>query len=574
MPRRPPSPPRDRDRDRDRAERHAPLDDDPSPVRGALAWLAPTDASGPVVARAFHAALAAVFLVAWLSLAVQVRALLGARGLLPVGDFLFQAEQQGLGFTDLPTPFWWGWSDAALFGGTLAGAALACAALLGAWPRACFALMTALYLGYAVAGRTFLSFQWDNLLLECGLLATFLPRRAPARWLHALFRLLLVKLYLESGIAKWQSPIGDWHDGSAMIFYYETAPIPTWLGWYAHALPDSWHRIESWLTLLLELVVPLLVLGPHRARLAALAALTSFQVVNLATANYGFFVWLALALHVFLLDDADLVRAAAAVRRRLGRGVRRALVALRRARQRPRRLWARVTARLSLAHRGSARSPLGSQARAAALWLLGAWWVLSSLVVALDRFTDSRSWDVDDLGPLGLPTRLRLVNAYHLFGQITRDRVEAEVQTSDELALDDGRDQDERAPAEAEAEADPDAGWTARDLRYKPGDPRRAPPFVAPHQPRLDFQLWFYGLSFQRGTPPWVARLIDGVCNEPDRVQRFFAAPLPATPARVRVVFWRYRFSTPAQRRDSGAWWVRERMGTARAVTCLQRRDR
>ncbi|MEJ7735252.1 MAG: lipase maturation factor family protein [Polyangiaceae bacterium] len=555
-----PSPPRDP------PERTSPIPDFAPPPHGALAWLAPSRASGPVVARAFHRALALVFLIAWLSLAVQVRALIGKDGLSPLGDFLFQAEQQGFGFADLPTPFWWFRGDGALIGGALAGAAVACLALFGVQPRACFAVMTPLYLGYAVAGRTFLSFQWDNLLLECGVLAAFLPRHAPSPWLHALLRVLLVKLYLGSGIAKWQSPIGDWHDGSAMTFYYETAPLPTWLGWYAHALPETWHRMESWLTLLLELVVPFAAFGSRKVRLGALAALTAFQLVNAATANYGFFVWLAVALHLFLLDDADLGRVQLALRRRLGRRVRGALCGLRRARRRLARRAARAWAALPSVSRRAVPGRSPGRARSVALWVLGAWWALLSTVVALDRFTDSRTWDATGLGALGLPARLRLVNVYHLFGQITRDRIEPEVQTTDAL----GEDGD--GPAEDPAE--PDAGWRAHDLRHKPGDPGRAPGFVAPHQPRLDFQLWFYGLAFRRGMPAWVASLLDGVCDDPARVQGFFAAPLPEAPARTRMVFWRYRFSTPEQRRETGAWWTRDRIGAGQPMVCRQRPDR
>ena len=69
-------------------------------------------------------------------------------------------------------------------------------------------------------------------------------------------------------MAKWQSPIGDWHDGSAMTYYYETAPLPTWLALYAHHLPAWWHHLESRLTLVLELVVPFAIFGPRRARLS------------------------------------------------------------------------------------------------------------------------------------------------------------------------------------------------------------------------------------------------------------------------------------------------------------------
>src|SRR5256885_10492323 len=97
---------------------------------------------------------------------------------------------------------------------------------------------------------------------------------------HLLLRVLTFKLYFESGIAKWQSPLHDWHDGSAMTYYYETAPLPAALAFYAHHLPVWWHHLESRATLVLELVVPFAAFGPRPARLLALAALTRFQVVN------------------------------------------------------------------------------------------------------------------------------------------------------------------------------------------------------------------------------------------------------------------------------------------------------
>ena len=91
-----------------------------------------------------------------------------------------------------------------------------------------------------------------------------------------------------------------------MTFYYETAPLPTWLGWWAHNLPAAWHHFESRAVLVLELVVPFAIFGTRRLRLATAALFTGFQILNIASANYGFFCYLALALHVFLLDDGDL----------------------------------------------------------------------------------------------------------------------------------------------------------------------------------------------------------------------------------------------------------------------------
>src|SRR5262252_7619841 len=267
--------------------------------------------SGPRVAALFHSALALNFLVAWLSLGAQVSVLIGSRGLLPIKDHLeLLRSRTHLGFLELPTLFWWGDGDALLAAGIAVGALLAAVAFFRIGSRFCFVLSTILYLSYTVACRDFLSFQWDNLLLECGALAVFLPvdRRAPIA--HFAFRVLIFKLYFESGIAKYQSHLGDWLDGSAMTYYYETAPIPTAVGWFAHALPAGWHHFESWATLALELGVPFLVFLWRPFRLAAAAAFSVFQLLNIATANYGFFAYLALTLHVFLLGDADVERAA------------------------------------------------------------------------------------------------------------------------------------------------------------------------------------------------------------------------------------------------------------------------
>jgi hypothetical protein len=499
--------------------------------------------SGPVVGDLFRRVLALIFVIAWLSLGWQVRLLIGAHGLMPLSELLDAARDQagtGLSFWDFPTVFWWFHSDGALLAGIALGLLLALGALAGVRPRLCFALSTALYLSYATAGRTFLSFQWDNLLLECGMLASFLPAGRAAPLVHFLFRVVLFKLYFESGVAKWQSPLHDWQDGSAMTLYYETAPLPTWLAWRAHNLPLAWHHFESRATLFLELVVPLAVFGPRRARLAAAAMLTVFQAANVATANYGFFCYLAAALHLFLLDDRDLLRARrglARLGRRIGRRPR-AAADTRAAGApptwardgRPRWRWPRARSKL-----GTAGARLGA---------LG--FVLISAVQALFHFTAvgptlSRLQPVMQLGQTW-----RLIGTYHLFAAITRERIEPEFQTSDDGGV----------------------TWTAQPLWHKAGDPARAPDFVAPHQPRVDFQLWFYGLGYARREPAYVDALIEHLCAEPAAVQPLFRAPLPARPAAVRIAYWRYHFTTAAARRASGNWWRREWIGATRTIPC------
>jgi lipase maturation factor 1 len=498
--------------------------------------------SGPAVARLFHRLLALIFLVAWLSLGAQIDVLIGRRGLLPLEPFLAAARAQDASFSGLPTLFLFvGGSDRALHVGIGIGIALSLAALAGLAPRFCFAIQTPLYLSYAVACRTFLGFQWDNLLLECGLLAALLPREKRARFAHVLFRVLVFKLYAESGLAKWQSPLGDWQDGSAMTFYYETAPLPTRFAHAAHARSAAWHHLESWFTLAFELALPLAIIGPRRARLAAAAVFTGFQLVNIATANYGFFAYLAIALHVFLLDDRDLLRARRALSRRAP-AVRRLVARARLARARltrcspRRRLHAWATAALS--------APAGRALRWGGAIAVTTAYGTASILEALVFFGGSAE-RIRDVAPLrALYAPFRVVNTYHLFAAITRERIEPEVQT-----LEAGE-------------------WTPHDLAHKPGDPGRAPPFVAPHQPRVDFLLWFYGLSMRRGIPPYVTALLSRLCTDPGAVAGLFPAPLPERPIATRIGFYRYHFTTPAERRATGAWWRREWVGATKPLWC------
>jgi len=469
--------------------------------------------SGPRVARTFHRLLALTFLIAWVSLWVQLDVLIGQRGLLPAAAYLEPLRGRA-SLLEVPTVFWFtGTSDAALHAGVAVGVVLALLAVLGLWPRACIAACTLLYLGYASVARTFLSFQWDNLLLECGLLAVFLPRNRPARWIHFLFRVLLFKLYFESGIAKWQSFLRDWHDGSAMTFYYETAPLPAWPGWYAHHLPQWWHHFESWAVLGFELLLPLVFFAPRLLRLPVFFALTAFQVANAVTANYGFFCYLSAFLHVFLLDERDLPNA---------------------------REWF-----------GLLPYPLVQEGRKWKLTLRGVAAVPMTLIYlsvcsieGIARFAEPGEWFAVFTPLRRAYGQLRLINTYHLFGHITRQRIEPEFQTLSE------------------------GEWRPHHMWHKPGDVKRAPNFVAPHQPRVDFQLWFYGLGYQQQTPEYVRTLVDRLCHAPGAVQPLFRSRLPPAPEAVQIVYWRYTFSDPAERRSSGAWWEREEVGRTRTIQC------
>jgi hypothetical protein len=102
-------------------------------------------------------------------------------------------------------------------------------------------------------------------------------------------------------------------------------------------------------------------------------------------------------------------------------------------------------------------------------------------------------------------------------------------------------------------------GRLVAEFKWKPGVMRA--PWCAPHQPRLDWQMWFAAL----GTPeqnPWFIRL--AIClleGKPDVIRLFVHDPFPNQPPRyVRAILYRYRFTTAKEHRQTGAWWKRQEL--------------
>jgi hypothetical protein len=177
------------------------------------------------------------------------------------------------------------------------------------------------------------------------------------------------------------------------------------------------------------------------------------------------------------------------------------------------------------------------------LWFAAAEGALAALVVALSW------WPVRNLvGRWQLMNYsynpLHLVNSYGAFGSVTRERYEIVVEGTD-----------------AE-EIRTDTVWRAYELRGKPGDVRRRPPQVAPYHLRLDWLMWFAALSPAREAVwflPFLEKLLEG-----DRatLRLLRRDPFPdAPPIWVRARFYRYRFTTRRQRRQTGAFWTRELAG-------------
>ncbi len=484
----------------------------------ASGWvLGTTEGATYAVSRwVFLRAVGVIYLIAFLSFWVQAKGLIGSGGIEPAASYL-DGVGRYLGsarYRLVPTVFWLGASDRAL--SLACGAGVLCAALLicDVAPAAALAVLWVLYLSIVSVGQDFLSFQWDALLLEAGFVAIWVaPMRlwpggtggAPvSATILVLLWWLLFRLTFQSGLVKltWGDP--TWRNLSALDFHFYTQPLPTWTAWYAQQLPEWCKRSAAAFTLVLEVVVPLGFFGPRPVRLAACVGAVFLQGMIFATGNYTFFNLLTVALALLLVDDASWA----------------ALL--------PHRLQALV-----------ATPSLGQPVPAA---------VRSGVAIVVFALSCGKFWlnaapgaslPAPALKVLGWADPFRSVNSYGLFRVMTTSRSEIVVEGSDDGAT-----------------------WRPYEFRYKPGDPKRRPAFVEPHQPRLDWQMWFAALSGP-GLAPWfgdlLARLLEG---SPAVLGLLGSNPFPDHPPRfVRAELFDYRFTDAGQRRVSGAWWVRTLLG-------------
>jgi hypothetical protein len=281
--------------------------------------------------------------------------------------------------------------------------------------------------------------------------------------------------------------------------HYWTQPIPTWTAWYAHHLPMAFQKFSCFVMFVIELGFPFLIFLPRQPRYLAFFGLFGLQLVIAATGNFAYFNVLAMVLCIPLLDDSFFPRLA----RRL-------------ATKRSRLRWPRwITV------------PAGTVI----------------LLVSTMILCGSLGWRPDWPRPLrDLHEALypfRSIGSYGLFANMTETRPEIVVEGSDDGVT-----------------------WQAYEFKWKPGDLNRPPGFVAPHQPRLDWQMWFAALGNYRGNAwfmNFLVRLLQGSKPVLDLMEY---NPFPDhPPAIVRAVYYQYYFTSPEERRETGAWWKREQVG-------------
>jgi predicted DCC family thiol-disulfide oxidoreductase YuxK len=454
-----------------------------------------------LVAFLFTRLFGLIYLAAFISFGVQANGLIGSHGILPLADLVNNvgARLGPVRFYLMPMVFWWNASDLAIQVVCWAGAGLSVLLVFNVLPRVSLLLLYVLYLSLLYGGQEFMTYQWDIFLLEAGFLTLLMSFiKAPGIWL---LRWLLFRFIFMSGMVKLLSGDPNWRNLSALSYHFLSQPLPTPLAWYAAHLPLPVLTAATAAMFFVELILPFGIFCPRRMRFFAAFGILLLQSCILITGNYNWFNLQTMLLCLLLFDDAAIQEI-----------IPRALI----------RLLPTSAANIE---RRRAVTVIGG-----GLALLI---VFCSLVQMDVRFGGNPPAAMQTVDSLIEP--LHIVSPYGLFAVMTTKRDEIIIEGSD-----DG------------------INWREYSFRYKPGDLARRPRWNIPHQPRLDWQMWFAALEDPRRLR-WFYRFVQRLLeNEPAVTELLEHNPFPdKPPAYLRAQFYDYRY-TNGKAKSKGQWWERD----------------
>lgn len=481
-----------------------------------------------------------------------------------------------------------------------------------------YALLWMLYYSLYQVGQTFLWFQWDILLLETGFLTILV---APLGIFHQqysmsflsslsnkpydtinlwLLRWLLFRLMFASGVVKLLSGCPTWWDLTALTIHFESQCIPTSLAWFAHHLPYWLLKLGIVGTYVIEIAIPFLFFIPvHSLRVFSFHAQMLFQVSIILTGNYNFFNLLTMALCLSLVDDDFLLHAVGrpsstrgvsgtafrwmkfllnksfeiliyggliywtikifslrilpdwTIASKIAVSKQEFLLMLKKAL--PITIWMgalSLSGNILVALYRSIVNGRGLVGKV--LFIIGtiffsttALWMFSISLIphtVIDRTAQHNLWPIVRHWHSRVD-KFSLVNSYGLFRRMTgvTGRPEIILEGSNSLTT----------------------GWKEYHFLYKPGNTSAKLPFIIPHQPRLDWQMWFASLGSYSDNPWFVSfvyRLLTHQKEVLDLIDKE-SNPFPfRAPKYIRATLYMYRFTpfSTVKEQTNSDWWQRK----------------
>ena len=451
-----------------------------------------------------------VYAIAFLVAAQQLVPLVGEHGLTPANHFLGMIEAQlgsrSAGLMQVPTLFWFGISDNGLSIFAWTGFGLSLVVLAGYANAILLAILWAMYMSVVHVGQIWYGYGWEIQLLETGFLSIFLcplldgrpfPKCRPPILVFWLFRWLGFRIMIGAGLIKLR---GDtcWRDLTCLYYHYETQPIPSPISRYLHFAPHWFHKFGVAWNHFIELVVPWFSFGPRAARHMAGVLLVSFQIVLIISGNLSFLNYVTIIPFLACFDDTFLRHF----------------------------LPAKLVRLAEQAAHESEPSRINNTIAIALSILVVYLSIAPVLNLVSGRQLMNYSYDPLDL-----------VNTYGAFGTVGRER--------DEIIFEGTED----------ASITGDTKWKEYEFKAKPGDLDRRPPFVAPYQPRIDWQIWFAAMA-SPAEYPWTLHFVWKLLhNDRGTLSLLANNPFPnAPPHYIRARLYRYQFAPLGDK----AWWKRE----------------
>ncbi|KAK0163832.1 hypothetical protein PV328_002522 [Microctonus aethiopoides] len=553
-----------------------------------------------------------IYLFAFLSFYVQIPGLYGDNGLLPARTQLDLKGKSSLWqkFNQKPTLLW-----LAPYLGLNVEYMLDVVALLGTLisflgfisQRFCispvFVLLWTFYYSMYQVGQVFVQYQWDTLLLEAGFLCIFIaPYFVPARgkirspsdgvtfWG---IRWLLFRYLFSSGAVKLASGCPVWWNLDALSHYFETQCLPGPLAWYAHRMLPTWYlRFNTALTNVFELVIPFLFFFPNRkVRITAFYIQMYLQIHILATGNWNFRDFLVICMSIALLDDQFFYTKKSKTDNSRLKNYMTTLVNL--------IIYSAVIFgtvvlyKMKVLENWTISSEIGFTQKQFDDYLR--WIVPISLYMGLislgfavaDAVTHSilstkgtmnkitttlttilctsaicgvfilSAVPISTIHPshnVTIPTQIK-----HMYNKIGHLRIVNKHGIFDRMTGIDGRPE-----IIIEGSNNIEGPWREYEFLYKPGNINNSLPFVAPHSPRLDYQMWFAA----RGTyhqNPWIMsltyRLLSGqpeVLALLNNVEKPFG---DKPPKYIKASLYHYHYVPWRKTGNDQSWWSREHVG-------------
>ncbi|MGE5086984.1 MAG: lipase maturation factor family protein [Bacillota bacterium] len=451
--------------------------------------------------------LAASYFIAFLSLATQVLGLYGKQGILSI-DHLLNLLDKELGadrFLHFPSLFWFLSTDSTLNGVCLLGMTASSLAFLGFSQGWMFLLCWVLYLSFVSVGQIFLSFQWDSLLLELGFLGIFF---APLK-------------------IEWIPWVG-----------YQIHPLILGLVWlltfklmFSSGVVKLTNKDASWKNL--TALNYHFWTQPLPNPISYFFAKLPHSVLKACTAIM-FFIELVVPFFIFVPGMTQMIAASLLIFLQIliiatGNFAFFNLITL--------GLCLSVVPDPFWLYNGSAILPTELSTSVACIVIVV---ILPAHIFWIYKTLFEKSQRGDFLLPyMRFIYPWRLSNPYGLFAVMTKSRPE--------LILEGSMD---------------GQTWQEYEFNFKPGNIHKAPPVIAPFQPRMDWQMWFASLeAFNENL--WLQNLVTRLFQESKDVSELIAVDPFAgrAPQYLRLVKYDYTFSSFSDLRTKGQWWHRTFLG-------------